>query len=105
MLKTRKEERSWAILRYKDGLYEGNVRKDSIGSGAQPIRQGKGVTILVSGDRFEGHYENNKRQGFGTQFWTNGDVYRGYWEEDKMHGRGEYYYSSGSWYSGQFHRG
>eukprot|EP00746_Dinoflagellata_sp_MGD_P071545 gnl/MRDRNA2_/MRDRNA2_29125_c0_seq1.p1 gnl/MRDRNA2_/MRDRNA2_29125_c0~~gnl/MRDRNA2_/MRDRNA2_29125_c0_seq1.p1 ORF type:complete len:510 (+),score=105.35 gnl/MRDRNA2_/MRDRNA2_29125_c0_seq1:129-1658(+) len=104
MVKSRKEEKSWAILRYQDGLYEGNVRKDSMSSGS-PIREGKGVTILVSGDRFEGTYQNNKKQGFGTQFWTNGDVYRGYWEDDKMHGRGEYYYSSGSWYAGSFHRG
>lgn len=105
MVTTKKAEKSWAILRYQDGLYEGNVRKDSISSGSQPVREGKGVSILMSGDRFEGTYQNNKKHGFGTHFWTNGDVYRGYWEEDKMHGRGEYYYSSGSCYQGTFQHG
>lgn len=103
MIQTRKDEKTWAILRYKDGLYEGNVRPSE--GKSPPVRHGKGVTILVSGDRFEGSYQTNKRHGFGTQFWTNGDVYQGFWEEDRMHGRGEYYYSSGSWYAGAFQKG
>lgn len=97
----RKEEKTWAILRFSNGIYEGLIKEGSL-ERKKPIKQGKGITSTINGERYEGVYEGNKRHGFGWQFWENGDFYRGQWKRDQMQGIGQYFYFNGDVYTGLF---
>lgn len=97
----RKENKTWGILKYNNGVYEGFIKEGSWAK-KKPIRHGRGITTTVDGERYEGSYQEGKRHGFGWQFWVNGDFYRGQWKRDAMQGSGQYFYSNGDVYTGLF---
>jgi len=99
------KQQTWCKLRYTNGLYEGGVDAASISSGMQQERCGQGITVLSSGEKYEGQYKKDQKHGVGLQFWQNGDLYLGEWTIDKMSGRGCYYYGSGAIYAGEFKAG
>lgn len=41
------------------------------------MRHGKGVWMMVHGDKYEGDYLNDKKNGKGTYTWKSGDRYQG----------------------------
>lgn len=96
---------SWARLRYANGLYEGAVDPDSMAEGREPVRHGKGVSVMACGEKYEGEFSAGVKHGTGLCFWQEGDLYLGQWKEDKMAGSGCYYYGSGSNYFGEFVHG
>lgn len=98
------ERLEWSKLRYANGLYQGCVEPESMKNG-EPVRSGKGLTVLASGEKHEGEYLTNQRCGIGLQFWQNGDLYLGQWQNDKMSGHGCYYYGNGSGYAVEFSEG
>lgn len=101
-VRDRVASKSWAILRYANGLYEGGVNPFTMRDGWQPCRNGRGVTLLGSGEKYEGEYVDDVKHGVGLQFWLNGDMFLGQWRQDHMSGKGCYYYGNGSTYVGEF---
>merc|ERR1712136_366784 len=101
-MRDRVASKSWAILRYANGLYEGGVNPFTMRDGWQPCRNGRGVTLLGSGEKYEGEYVDDVKHGVGLQFWLNGDMFLGQWRQDHMSGKGCYYYGNGSTYVGEF---
>ena len=65
---------------------------------------GKGHTVFVNGDSYEGMYENGKRQGYGTYLYADGEKYEGEWYKDQQHGRGTYYFINNNRYEGLWYR-
>jgi hypothetical protein len=55
---------------------------------------GFGTRVFFSekfkGDRYEGHFEDNKFNGWGKYVWANGDKYIGQWSKNMMDGRGTF---------------
>lgn len=43
---------------------------------------------------YEGGWQGGKRTGFGVLLCANGDRYEGHWLDDKKEGPGRYYYRS-----------
>jgi hypothetical protein len=41
------------------------------------MRHGKGIWMMVQGDRYEGDYLNDKKNGKGVYTWKSGDRYIG----------------------------
>ena len=41
---------------------------------------GQGTTTFTNGDKYVGHYKNNKRHGHGTYTRSNGEKYTGDWK-------------------------
>ena len=44
---------------------------------------GYGILIFSDGNRYEGHFVNDKREGLGKYFWRDGRVYDGQWKDGK----------------------
>ncbi|CAE8611940.1 unnamed protein product, partial [Polarella glacialis] len=113
--KIRIEEGTLAKLRYSNGFYEGSILppdeppadpdEDAPKMTGRPLRQGKGVCLMSSGEIYEGDYWNDHRHGTGLCFWGNGDLCLGSWVKDKSHGFGLYYFSHGGSYVGEFAAG
>lgn len=101
----RRQERiragTWAKLRYANGLYEGSVDLDD----EVPLRTGRGVMLMATGEKYDGEFDDDTRHGVGLCFWQNGDLYVGQWRVDMMSGRGCYYYGTGVRYAGEFDDG
>ena len=54
------------------------------------MKNGKGVYKYVTGDIYEGSYENDIKCGYGVIEFLNGDKYTGEWKNDLFHGKGKY---------------
>ena len=94
-------------LTYKSGVIEKASIEYSDGSkyvGECDAKElnGTGKLTFVSGDIYEGHFQNGCRNGQGVYTWASGDKYDGEWETDQMEGSGTYTYSNGSYASGTF---
>lgn len=55
-----------------------------------------GVRIFENGDKYIGHFSDNKKDGWGTYSFNNGDQYYGRFEDGKINYQGTYTYSDGS---------
>ena len=82
------EKRSKSKFGYS-GEYDSRGKKD-----------GHGVFIYESGDRYEGEWKFNKKNGYGKYYFSNGDIYDGEFKAGTKHGKGLYLYSSGEVYDG-----
>ncbi len=71
------------------------------------MKEGRGVEIFETGDRYEGQFKANKREGRGTySFKASGHCYEGEWKGGLMHGKGKKFnpktkvvYYEGEWYN------
>jgi hypothetical protein len=52
------------------------------------VKAGKGTEKFITGDLYQGHYEDGKFHGFGEYFWKDGSFYKGEFREGKKHGYG-----------------
>ena len=52
-------------------------------------RQGRFIIHFVSGNVFEGNFENDFRNGYGKITWSGGDVYEGNYENGARNGYGK----------------
>ncbi|HNU91976.1 MAG TPA: hypothetical protein PKO25_08895 [Spirochaetota bacterium] len=68
-------------------------------------KNGKGVLIYASGNRYEGDFKDGKFDGKGVIIFTNGARYEGDWKNDKRHGKGVLIYANGDRYEGDFKDG
>ena len=51
---------------------------------------GKGVMNWSNGDKYDGHWKNNKRDGKGIMIYhATNEKYDGYWKDDKRNGEGK----------------
>ena len=55
-----------------------------------------GVRIFENGDKYIGHFRDNKKDGWGTYSSNNGDQYYGRFERGKINYQGTYTYPDGS---------
>ena len=84
-------------IKFKDGIYKGPFIDGK--------KEGKGIYIYNSGEKYEGEYKNNLRNGFGIYTYRNGYKYNGQWKDDKKHGKGILYFPNGEIYEGEFKDG
>jgi len=68
-------------------------------------RNGIGVWVWDSGNKYEGEFINGKRTGYGTFTFANGDIYTGNFLDGKFSGHGKYTYADGDVYDGQWQNG
>lgn len=91
----------------EDGSVKGEKWVSSskyIGDWKENLKEGFGIQIYKSGDKYEGLWMANKRHGQGT-YWKNegGKLrreYTGDWVEGRKHGRGTLFYKNGDRYDG-----
>jgi len=57
-------------------------------------RHGRGVTVWVNGNRYEGDWTDGKAHGRGTFHFANGDECEGDWRASKLLGWGKGWRSS-----------
>ena len=82
----------------KEYIYEGNFHKN--------MRDGKGrIEFLLTGDRYEGDFKNDKITGKGTYIWKNGCQYTGDFVNGEMNGEGKFTWPNGSEYEGEYANG
>ena len=43
-----------------------------------------------NGDKYEGHWKDDKKEGKGIFTWIQGEIYIGEWKNNQMTGRGTY---------------
>ena len=70
-------------------------------------KQGKGIKIWPSGDRYEGEFVTDRKEGLGTYTWSPrgpsaGESYSGAYRNDRRNGYGVYAWPSGDRYAGQW---
>jgi hypothetical protein len=70
-------------------------------------KDGYGVFLSRTGDRYEGHWKNKTKWGKGVCYYANGDKYEGNWQQDKPEGQGKMTYKNGTikqgvWENGNF---
>lgn len=65
-------------------------------------KNGTGVMVFDSGNKYKGEFKNGKRNGTGTFVWSSGAKYQGEWKNDKMDGMGTYIFPDRRVYKGQF---
>ena len=75
------------------------------GNWENDLRNGYGKMTWSDGDVFEGNYENDAKNGYGKMTWSDGDVYEGNWENGNQHGYGKYTWSDGDVYEGNWENG
>lgn len=65
--------------------------------------QGKGrMTWILTGDNYEGSFEQGARQGRGKMIYSNGDAFAGIFQDDQREGKGVYRYKDGRVYEGNY---
>lgn len=52
------------------------------------VKQGKGKMKYLSGDEYEGNWDDDMKNGYGVMKYSNGFTYKGTWLNDKKHGNG-----------------
>ena len=65
-------------------------------------KNGNGVYVWDSGNKYEGMFKNGRRTGQGAYAFANGDKYVGEFLDGKFHGKGAYTYTDGDVYNGQW---
>jgi hypothetical protein len=76
-------------------IYEGNFQNNK--------KKGKGkIQFLISGDSYEGEFDNDKITGYGHYIWSNNHEYIGDFVEGEMHGKGKYIWPDGNEYEGEY---
>lgn len=95
----------------KDGLAEGygeaKGNAEYRGGFHAGRKQGKGVKIWPSGDRYEGEFVADRKEGVGKYTWSPrgpsaGESYTGAYLDDRRSGYGVYEWPSGDRYAGQW---
>ena len=95
----------------KDGLAEGYGEAKGAaeyrGGFHAGRKQGKGVKIWPSGDRYEGEFVADRKEGIGRYTWSPngpsaGESYSGAYRNDRRNGYGVYLWPSGDRYAGQW---
>ena len=95
----------------KDGLAEGYGEAKGVaeyrGEFHAGRKQGKGIKIWPSGDRYEGHFVGDRKEGEGKYTWSAdgpsaGQSYVGRYRNDRRNGYGVYTWPSGDRYAGQW---
>lgn len=67
------------------------------------MKNGEGLLVYLStGDKYNGHFKDDKITGYGNYVWENGDSYIGDFVNGKMHGKGIYKWLEGSIYEGEY---
>ena len=61
---------NFAIKRYKESLYRGELVEGG-------MRQGQGICVYEIGRVYEGHWLDDKRHGKGYERFSNGNQYLG----------------------------
>eukprot|EP01002_Notosolenus_urceolatus_P001161 NODE_1294_length_1486_cov_18.846207_g1075_i0.p1 GENE.NODE_1294_length_1486_cov_18.846207_g1075_i0~~NODE_1294_length_1486_cov_18.846207_g1075_i0.p1 ORF type:complete len:450 (+),score=25.17 NODE_1294_length_1486_cov_18.846207_g1075_i0:71-1420(+) len=83
-------------IQYANGdVYKGMVADSN-------IREGFGVLVWASGDRYEGDWLANEKHGHGVFAWVSGDHYEGDYVNGYRHGNGCYVYAHGFRYEGEW---
>ena len=87
-------------IREKDNKNEENkLDTNYIGlRNSQGKKQGFGIKIFTSGDKFKGIFNNDKASGWGIYEHNSGDIYRGEYKDDKTNGYGEYSHKNAIFY-------
>lgn len=76
-------------------IYEGNFHNNR--------KKGNGkIQFLISGDSYEGEFDNDKITGYGHYIWSNKHEYIGDFIEGEMHGKGKYIWPDGNEYEGEY---
>lgn len=88
---------------YRGGIREiyRNGKKDSLSGKADLYRNGNGVYILEK-RIYIGEFYNDYREGKGLCLYNSGDRYEGQYNNGLANGKGIYTYASGSKYEGDF---
>lgn len=68
-----------------------SVRDCITGGYKDDLKDGEGILVYSSGDRFEGHWSGGLREGPGKYFYANGDVYEGTLKDDQYLEDGQFY--------------
>lgn len=68
-------------------------------------KNGTGIMVFNSGNKYKGEFKNGERHGQGRFVWGSGAKYDGQWQNDKMHGQGTYIYPDRRVYRGSFVNG
>ncbi len=63
---------------------------------------GEGTYLYANGDKYTGHFKNQKRDGAGLFEYVNGDRFTGNFSSDQKQGHGEYRFKNGDIFSGEF---
>ena len=82
-----KKQENFAIKRYKDSLYRGQVNDNK--------RHGLGVCVYEIGRVYEGSWDYDKRHGKGYEKFSNGNQYLGEYDHGKVNGKGIYTWQNG----------
>jgi hypothetical protein len=79
---------------FQDGIYLGRILNG--------VREGEGIMLFNSGERFVGHWRNDVQEDKGIYYYNNGDKYDGEWIDGKREGKGIFYYHNGDRYEGDW---
>jgi len=69
------------------------------------VKNGWGIMTWMDGNRYEGHWKNDKREGKGTLIWANGTKYEGDWKNSKIEGHGVHTLPNGDTLTGEWKNG
>lgn len=83
-------------LQYSFGEYVGGFDEQT------QRRHGYGVILYLSGNSYEGEWNQGNMHGSGRKKYANGDLYEGNWVEGKRQGKGKYRYHQGHVYEGEY---
>ena len=82
----------------KGAIYKNVGTKIFEGEYKDGLREGYGVMVFESGERYEGEYKKDKRCGKGTFIWDDGSKWVGTFEDNEMNGKGMFHDTDGeSW--------
>lgn len=81
------------------GTYKWGNHSQYEGDFVEGARHGYGIWVAnyldPNSDRYEGHYQHDKKSGFGIYRWKNGTIYEGEFLNDLKHGEGVVSYDDG----------
>lgn len=83
-------------LQYSFGEYVGGFDEKT------QRRHGYGVILYLSGNSYEGEWNQGSMHGEGRKKYANSDLYEGEWRDGKRQGKGRYRYHQGHVYEGQY---
>ena len=66
------------------------------------VKNGHGIYMYKNGDKYDGHWNNDKKNGLGLFSYANGDLYEGEYVDNMMTGLGKYTFKDGSYYDGEW---
>lgn len=83
------------IIYINDDVYEGEVNIEG-------LKEGWGMYIYSTNEKYEGFWQNNKTHGYGRYFFRGGEYYEGDWYEGRKEGLGILKFNGGDIYEGEF---